>query len=550
MTCQPRFGGFFTLDGGASGQARFFTFDGTSVGDTANGQVAIPAGGRQDYVVVISVNRETSGGIDVPVRCTDENGLITDIPRLPLVNEFRVRIATGGQPDIIMIGDTLTGDGVTRAGDTGPRTLLMTVAAVNIGDTASDLNIAPELTGFSLLNRNLPPQICEIDAQGACISDQGASVSIDSWATNEVRLFAVRVRMAEQFGIPFYPDLLRLRVGVDAADIATDEATFSTSVATDGHARQGDGFIAPVLQCATQPSGDVGYGFARQGGVITLNQSVAEDSSFVADGYLHISQFQLESRLSDYLAILLEGSLSAESGTLTALGTGDAGIQQTDLSVDVTIRNDTAGGLRIAWSGGAAVSHDLSQAGRTRCVPVPRQVPTPTVTAPATVVEAAIAFADAESCDLPSRLCNEYNVSRFGRDGENNPVRELSNDKTFVRDWGDPAEPDQVVANAFAEFFRTLASARREDTICQSLRTGAIIDVGHLGSYRYARQTSQPQGNLSSPAFAEDVRAECLVVMLREDVVEGAADCDDNNDATLAVFVRTGSDLTPQQCIP
>lgn len=550
MTCQPRFGGFVPLSGGAVAQARFFTLDGTDVGGTANGSVNIPAGGRQDYVVVISVNRETSGGISVPVRCTDENDLISDIPRLPLVNEFRVRIAPGNQADVIMIGDTLSRDGVARAGETGPRTLLMTVAAVNIGEAGTNLVVTPDLTGFSLLNQNLPPQICEIDAQGACLSAEGNSVSVGNWANNEIRLFAVRVRMPEQVGIPFYPDLLRLRVGVDAAGVAAADATFSTSVATDGHARQGESFLAPVQQCATQPAGDVGYGFARQGGVISLRQPVSPDGRFEADGYLHISQLQLESRLSDYLAIALEGALTEDGGTLTALGTGEAGIQQTDLPVEVTIANDTAGALRISWPGGAPVTHDLSQAGRTRCVPVP---PEETVEAPVARItpdEPELAFEHVEDCDLPHRLCGQYNVSRFARDGENTPVPGLSDDKTFRRNWGDPAERDEVVANAFAEFFRTLASTGRNDRVCQSLRTGAIIDAGQVVPHVPVGGVGQQQENLSSPASSHDGAAECIVVMLREDIVEGAVDCDDGDDAVLAVFVRSDSDLTPQQCIP
>ena len=553
MTCQPRFGGFFTLDGGARGQGRFFTFDGTDVGNVANGQVTIPAGGRQDYLVVIDVDRETSGGISVPIRCTDENNLITDIPRLPLVNDFRVRIASGNQPDIIMIGDTQSADGVARAGETGPRTLLMTVAAINIGDAGSDLVVTPDLTGFSMLNRNLPPQICEIDAQGTCLSAEGNTVSIANWASNEVRLFAVRVRMAEQFGIPFYPDLLRLRVGVDAAGVAASDATFSTSVATDGHARQGGNFLAPIQQCATQPDGDVGYAFAREGGVITLDQSVAGDGSFSADGYLHISQFQFERRLSDYLAIVLEGALSGGSSTLTALGTGEAGMQQTDLPVDVSVSNNTAGGLRLSWSGGAPVTHDLGRAGRTRCVPVPRPETAVSTAAAGLQAEVSagpeIAHNETADCDLPNSLCGEYNVSRFARDGQNTPVAGLSDDKTFRRDWGDPSERDDFVANAFAEFFRTLARPSHRNVSC-SVRTGAIIDVGQVVPHVPVGGIGQQQSNVSVPMASHDGPAECVVVMLREDIVDGEVDCDDNNDAVLAVFVRSDSDLTAQQCIP
>ncbi|WP_109259624.1 hypothetical protein [Hyphobacterium indicum] len=390
MTCQPRFGGFFTRPGGVSGRAQFFTYDGTTLGDTANAFVDIPAQSSQNYVVVLTVDRAYSGNVLIPIRCTDPDNVIHDLRRIPLVNDFQVVIEAGNPPDIVMIGDTLSNDGVARVGETGPRAALMTLAAVNIGGPATDFIVVPEVTGFSTLQAGYRPTICETDANGHCIGPEDTFVSVADWPTNEVRLFAVRLRVPPQNGVPNYPDQLRLRVraapepdttGLDRpADFAGDwnqllDAMFGGySSGVEARAQPPfDDIIAPVQQCVTQVNGDTGGEFARSGGFLLVSQEQGSGGPVELDGFLEFADGQFQTGVIGFFRpVQLEFPSESGAGTVSIAGGGTGTVQETDRAFPATlIAQNGDRGVRIHWDAQGGGLVDIAQAGSTRCAGAP-----------------------------------------------------------------------------------------------------------------------------------------------------------------------------------
>jgi len=385
MDCQPRFGGNFTRPGGVSGQARFFTYDGTNVGASFNQVITIAPGGRQDYVVSLSVNRAYSGNIVIPLACTNPDEILIDLPRIPLANDFNVTIQSGNPPDIIMVSDTLSRDGVARVGDTGPRAALMTVAAVNIGGDATDHVIFPQVSGFTALHDGFQPTICEIDAGGICTGPEAGFIEVTDWTTNEVRTFAVRMRVPAELGVPFYPDSLRLRAAVantnDAIldgiiDPERDIGLFfgETSVAPDveRHANAPAG-TTPVQQCLYDQTGDIGQSFGRtEGMIVVTDNSFSNVEPGTGLGYFRQSDNQFDSRFRDLTPI---GFSLPESGTgpadITVFGMGAGSVQSQDRTANAQITTAPDGSLRITWNANPGFSNDFEVAGRVRCAGAP-----------------------------------------------------------------------------------------------------------------------------------------------------------------------------------
>lgn len=395
MDCQPRFGGNFTRPGGVSGQARFFTYDGTNVGASFNQVITIAPGGRQDYVVSLSVNRAYSGNIVIPLACTNPDETLIDLPRIPDVNDFHVFVEAGNPPDIVMVSDTISRDGVARVGETGPRAALMTVAAVNIGGDASDMIVFPNITGFSTLNDGLQPTICETDLSGVCTGAEGRFVRIANWTTNDVRTFAVRARVAPPLGVPFYPDRLRLQAVAspetqqisDWYDIRPEafvaQAQGSTGVAMDVERQpQFQTGPTPVQQCVYDRTGDVGRGFSREDGIIVFDERINPDGNLSGLGYLRQSTNQFDSRFEDLIPFELrlpDGNSGDTQLTLFGMGAGTPQVSDTTANVNVQTRSD--GSVEIVWNAqvlpseglDAPQANDVERAGRARCVGAPYQ---------------------------------------------------------------------------------------------------------------------------------------------------------------------------------
>ncbi|WP_394692625.1 hypothetical protein [Hyphobacterium sp.] len=395
MDCQPRFGGNFTRPGGVSGQARFFTYDGTNVGASFNQVVTIAPGGRQDYVVSLSVNRAYTGNIVTPVGCTNPDEILIDLPRIPDVNDFNVFVEAGNPPDIVMVSDTISRDGVSRVGETGPRAALMTVAAVNIGGDATDLIVFPNITGFSTLNDGLQPTICETDLAGICTGPEGRFVRITNWNTDDVRTFAVRARVAPPISVPFYPDRLRLQaVASPEVEPIADwyeirpaefiaQAQGNTGVAIDVERQpQYQTGPAPVQQCVYDRTGDVGRGFSREDGIIIFDERINPEGNLSGLGYLRQSSNQFDSRFEDIIPIeiLLPDENSGDT-QLTIFGMGAGAPQASDTTANVNVQTRSDGSVEIVWNAqvlpteglDGPQANDVERARRARCTGAPYQ---------------------------------------------------------------------------------------------------------------------------------------------------------------------------------
>lgn len=392
--CAPRFGGFFAgLPGGASGRAQFFEVENGAVTGSANAPTTVPAGGSTDFLVEITIDRTYSGPLTSIVQCTAP-GETANIPRIPIVNDFQVVIASGNQPDIITIGDTLTRDGVARVGETGPRAALMTVAAVNIGDAGSDLVVVPEIAGFSALNDGYRPTICETNSAGTCLNPESFFVRVPSWAANETRFFAVRARVPASTGIPNYPADLRLSARIaqeppemqdqDPGDYASGlnqllDAMFgghSSAVEVKPQPAAietpADDFLGPVQQCSTRLDSDSSAEWARAGGIILVESDPETGQNRIRGFYRSgVNRFSPD-YVDQPVATTTPRLGMPQVANLGILG-GPATSQPSDAETSVTIDAVDGGGLVIRWTGDASFENEFGQPGRMRCAPVPAQ---------------------------------------------------------------------------------------------------------------------------------------------------------------------------------
>ena len=429
LSCQPRFGGFFP--GAQGGQAKYFPWDGSVITGTANQAVDIPSGGRQDYVVEITVPNAFTGQLFSNIQCTGDGGVVATVPRLRLVNDFRVNIAAGNQPDIIMIGDTLSRDGVARVGETGPRAALMTMAAVNIGGAATNFIIAPEVTGYSTLHNGYQPTICETDASGVCTGPEDTSVSIDNWPTNEVRLFAVRMRVPTQLGVPFYPDHLRLlvRAAPDPANAGADRPAdfrgweqlldamfggYGSAVSAPRQAPYQDSH-APVQQCSTQPDGDTEGDWRRSGGMLMLTPAEPGGTT-TASGYLEFSDLSADLSTRHLIPVSVDVPSEGGAGTVTLHGSGAGSAVTNDVTYPVNAAApDATGNLRLTWTAQPGGVLDFRRDGSARCAAAPAHAIA--ATRPRTARESAFTGTSAASpvvAGIADILVNNGQVSGVG----------------------------------------------------------------------------------------------------------------------------------------
>lgn len=499
MDCQPRFGGFFTRPGGVSGQARFFTYDGGTVGASFNQVITIAPGGRQDYVVALSVNRAYTGDITVPVGCTNPDDILIDLQRIPDVNDFHVFVEAGDPPDIVMVSDTISRDGVARVGETGPRAALMTVAAVNIGGAASDMVVFPNITGFSTLNDGLQPTICETDLSGICTGPEARFVQIANWPANEVRTFAVRARVSPALGVPFYPDRLRLQAVAspevqqisDWYDITpaafVAQAQGNTGVAMDVERQpQYQTGPTPVQQCVYDRTGDVGRGYSRENGIIIFDERINPGGNLSGLGYLRQSSNQFESRFEDLLPfqlLLPDGNSGDTQLTIFGMGTGTPQVSDTTANVNVQTRSD--GSVEILWNAQVLPSdgldgpqaNDVERAGRARCAGAPAQSRQP---APFSTEALAQSYGIDPSVN-GAELLNEIEW----RNG-------IAESGELTRLYGDPAEN---VANAIMGALVIFSGGRPGETP-QSVESGQVIEnedaIGILVPSRYTSDQPGP----------------------------------------------------------
>lgn len=386
----------------------------------------LPAGATQRLLITSATAAPTAGRARTRIRCItpSDSGAPTLRPiALPGVNDFGVNFTADPQADIIMIGDTITGDGVARVGATGPRAALLTTAAVNIGAPAQDVLVRPDILTFSRL-RALPLTVCETDAAGICLAPEADQVVIDDWASDEIRFFAVRLRVPGGFGIPFNPGELRLALYAMLPDSAAagsdvaDESIAEFGPVVAGYQSFGAGTSAAVevqVQEDATPFFDGIDGTVNDNGIMfgcrargddeletRHNQFGANRGLFSPDGHGGAAlgfergpgaRFQIigytgdgrpqSNGLSDYyltsFSLIGEGDWPASGltaiipATLTVHGNGDPLGVTADGTQSVAVTFDLpTGGLSFSFPGDPGMFNSVFGApGRVRCAPIP-----------------------------------------------------------------------------------------------------------------------------------------------------------------------------------
>lgn len=545
LDCAPRFGGLLgTLPGGASGQLRFFPWDGSEITGTANQTVTIAAGGRQDYVVEASFTGEFAGRVQVNFRCSDGDGGNFDLRARPLVNSPYFRITNAASHDIVMVGATLTNDGISRVGETGPRAALLTVAAVNIGAPAANLEVIGGIAGFNYLDAALDISICETDTAGICLAPESDFVSIADWPTNEIRYFAVRARVPPRLGLPLYPDILRLMAVVYPAPAAGGGNEFVAEVPISGTGRFGLTYDAETssaieaepsiptdirvelqgssnnglvvgFECQSETNGDLRIANSFLTGLVTegssdpfINMSAFgthTSRDFSLDEYQQ--PFVFEPFIFEILPNGAHGGLIGPFGSfLIALGTGDADETLTDTEIGVEVSLDLAVEFRYRWAGVPELSNDFSEPGRTRCVPIPQQH-------------------DAEAPEGVEAIEGDWSLLPGADQPPNLPEGDLQIDPTgAVTIGGVPAgqiDTESTGAGGLTDAIHILFDLDRDGN-----PNGVVVPL--------------PGSNVSDPN-----RERCIRVMLFD---SPSADADPERDASVTDFLRDPDDIGDGEC--
>jgi len=170
---------------------------------TANTPVNIPAGTTQGFLLSYTPNADPYAGlVDGRITCDERDSQYTPYLSGTLAIENGVQI-----PDIIAISATPSGDGVIRLNRIGGAGV-MAVAAVNIG-IAGEVSVTPQSLGT--LPNVASFEVCETDATAQCTGARASSLTVN-FAANQVRTFAVFARGFDDTSIPFYPDIIRVRL--------------------------------------------------------------------------------------------------------------------------------------------------------------------------------------------------------------------------------------------------------------------------------------------------------------------------------------------------
>lgn len=184
---------------------------------TANTPFDISASGSQTLVLsIVPQTGARDSNYELLYVCDQ-----TQLPGIPGVSD--VLISTNNNADIIMILQTLSGDGVVRFAENGRRGVAAG-AAVNIGDTSDILDFTPSFPGLD--NSPIGPSythhrgllICQTDANSICLSPPAESFRITNMPTNAIITFNVYFDDSAEADIPFLPEFLRIYVAAYEAD--------------------------------------------------------------------------------------------------------------------------------------------------------------------------------------------------------------------------------------------------------------------------------------------------------------------------------------------
>ncbi|QNL19264.1 hypothetical protein HXX25_08035 [Hyphobacterium sp. CCMP332] len=222
-----------------------------------------PGGVPQNLLVAISSPVPLNNAdVDIFTRCanTAQNASF-DFYRNPLfpgVNTLLLNVSAAPTPDILVIGQTLSGDGYVNLPTAGARRPAA-IAAVNIG-AAGTVTVSAN-TGDTPLPVTL--NLCETDSNGVCIGNRAESLEV-IFANNQVRTFNVYVQSNGQQGIANLPGLARVYfefgISAPAAD-AVGEVSINSPDAQLATRYSATSFA--VIAAAPDTSGDAIVGVYR-----------------------------------------------------------------------------------------------------------------------------------------------------------------------------------------------------------------------------------------------------------------------------------------------
>ena len=168
---------------------------------SANTPVTLNPRQTQGFVIALPTTQVQLGRLVARVECAELNS----------VRQFAIgatiNIVERDLADIIAIGQTPSADGVVRIPEPGG-TEVFAVAGVNIGAaanvdvTARGTDYMPSVSRFS---------VCETGKDGACLQPPSQAVNVD-FGSGEVRTFSVFSQAGPDAGVPFMPDLQRVRL--------------------------------------------------------------------------------------------------------------------------------------------------------------------------------------------------------------------------------------------------------------------------------------------------------------------------------------------------
>jgi hypothetical protein len=187
-----------------------FDFQTTDVNNALTGVQNAPfniaPGSSQTLAIFLEMNAPFSGRIRPDYQCAGPSPVQATL--FPGVNDLGLTVNNGPAPDIIMIGTTLTADGIART-DMNARLAVQSLAATNIGIDANNVELVFDVTGFDTF-RHLNVFGCETDPAGACITAFGNPLMFN-FGAGETRTFSIFVETPPNYAIPLAPDRIRFR---------------------------------------------------------------------------------------------------------------------------------------------------------------------------------------------------------------------------------------------------------------------------------------------------------------------------------------------------
>ncbi len=177
---------------------------GNALTGTINTPVTIPAGSQQGFLLAVTASEAFSGTIPFVFECDNASAL-----GRPGINDLVLTVEAGSPPDLVTILATPSADGVLRIATAGGANAAGG-AVINIGGGTAEVTARPVLVGPQV-NTGLVVEICESNpGTGACLAPRAASV--DMSVDGSGNTFSVFLRSDPQYGVPLYPESVRVSV--------------------------------------------------------------------------------------------------------------------------------------------------------------------------------------------------------------------------------------------------------------------------------------------------------------------------------------------------